>query len=835
MPRSQESANYSTNAVSSLREEAKTLLNEISDSVPSNIWRGLDNLFDKTEDGDFRVRRSESLDTIFYELRDIVRTQEKLDDNVKSVIKILLYFSIISRSYYSSEDSLAYVQKILLYVEALLRERDDDDYTWFEKLVIGYLSESQKNKLFKAWAPGRSTSELETDEEVPVSASTSLFKRFMNPVLNALSPNHQEESELSPPEIQIKDQVVPNLIRLFTEQPDRRGRAQTVKHSSSGFLGLDRSGKEAACWRELELSRSESKEYARLAGAIAWKIWLFKEPLLKQYCLDQNMEYKDLSFSQKAEQTKKAIAHFSESEMTEILDSAVELELEKRKKHFEIEERDEFKGKRVSMGIELEITNPLEEVAIIYKWYENLDRATRNDNLFNSKKIEDLFGKLSLYRDSQEEHSKLEHQAEKAQKLVGQELPEEITEENITQRRQTLLQLVSGMVDAGLKKDFSEHIEQAETNVFDSELIFHINNILQKDLQDITKKLEAAKRDFNSLYSRNFELPDYDEYSNSSPYSDHDFINQTGWVPSESSKDVKVLFDIFKHHMGQAQALGHGHTGDSYGEHALEYVSGDFKDPYGLLSREIWELAKAGFHDFELDVRPLHITIGFKDRIDKGFKISDSVLNEETSLIYVALTATGYGFRKYITDFKQENEGNIEEATISHYGDTGRAEIIRDRDGWGSRIKNTREYRGFAPSKADFPRLVKKLGALNTAMIPYVLMQDERNIELLDDIDLKLAAIYEDFRQKVTELYSKYDDLYKNFPSLENANSWKIQKDSDFESDEYEAMMQNNKNKKEIANFYKAVATSIDQPEGFVADMKKIVRDAEQAINVVFA
>ena len=211
------------------------------------------------------------------------------------------------------------------------------------------------------------------------------------------------------------------------------------------------------------------------------------------------------------------------------------------------------------------------------------------------------------------------------------------------------------------------------------------------------------------------------------------------------------------------------------------------------------------------------------------------VYSEETSLIYVALTATGYGFRKYITDFKQENEGNIEEATISHYGDTGRAEIIRDRDGWGSRIKNTREYRGFAPSKADFPRLVKKLGALNTAMIPYVLMQDERNIELLDDIDLKLAAIYEDFRQKVTELYSKYDDLYKNFPSLENANSWKIQKDSDFESDEYEAMMQNNKNKKEIANFYKAVATSIDQPEGFVADMKKIVRDAEQAINVVFA
>lgn len=713
-------------------------------------------------------------DVILRQMQD--RTQ--LTQILKAGIQLLISLSMAQRR--------GVIENVGMYLGLILsdlKEKKATDFEWLYDTLTQYLTQSQLEKLTKAYMPDG------IEPRSVTGKNANLLGRMRSALVADTVPadfSQKRESEF---------EMASKLIKLYTSLTYK----SIVKGSSAGFLGLDRSGKEAISWKELEMSRSKNKDLAKLAGAVAWKTWLFKRPLLKKYCADNNIVYADLPFSQRAELTKKALETYREEEVSKILDDAVEAELERRKKVFKPETREKFKGKRMSLGAELEINIPPIDLGVLYGWFENIDRERVNDNIAYKKEVEEQFAKLAVWRDLEEEYVKIWRIAQKAKDLLLAATSDEPIQTESTVFNEKVKELVEQITKPDLKDLLSQVVSDPANNLADPELLQVISDHWQGVLSRIEPKREAAKKNFFA-----FVTPKSDDRG----YARKGIQAMDHQKPA--SRDAKIMFDIFQHRMGQAQALGHPYKGDSFGEYAFDYISGDFHDPYGLFSREIWELAHASFHDLEVTERPLHMTLGWREYYNRGLVLTESEAKREASLIHFALSFSGVGYRKAITDFHAQNleakaQGK-EGATLTEYGDTGRETIIRIRE---SGYFSTMEFRGFAPSKKDFPKLSRQLGNLGTAMIAWFAVN---KLDNFDAIDVKLAKIYIEFRQKMVELHAQYDNL----PSLFNANRTTRSHNASVEQ------------------IYREISNTFEDEDGLMNRIAKLVSDTERQVEAVF-
>ena len=716
--------------------------------------------------------------------------KDHLSAILRAGIKLLIALSLTRY-----KETLPLVEESLFKILVRLKERKTTDFEWFYDTLTASLTPSQLEKLVRISVP-----EGIAPRPAVIVADTHRLAK-----LRSLFVPEPELPEV-PEQRQSEYSVAARLIKLYTSQPY----TSVVSGSSAAFLGLDRSGREAICWRELEMSRSKNKDLAKLAGTIAWKIWLFKRPLLKQYCHDNAIEYASLSFSQRAELTQQAVQTYSQEAAVKILDDAVEKELESRKKRFKPETRAEFKGKRVSIGAELEMNEPPFELGILYGWYENLEREQNNDSLAFKEVIEEQFTQLAAWKDAQERKHTVSKFAKQTADLLQQVSAASESDQSAQLDGdlvyQQVIELVENITNQPLKELLEKMMANRNIGVATNPRFLEKINAYWQNEQAAAESNELQKEhEFHSLLFKNRGKEEYQQ------------MQSTIGLPRDrrTSPEQRKVFDIFQHYMGQAQALGHAHSFDSYGEYALAPIDGDFQDPYGLFSREIWELAHGARHDLEVAERPLHITIGWEAYTRRGLKLEQEELLRESSLLNFALTASGVGYRKYAEDFHAANmqaqsEGEPSRVQITQYGDSGRATMIRFR---GQNYPQTVEFRGFAPSKSDLPKLAKQLGNLGTAMIGWFAFN---KLDSFDIVDVELARIWSEFRVKLVAIYKQYD----NFPQLFNANHWGQGGYGDFYA--------------LISNFYTEISNSMDDKDGFMQTVARLVKDTEMKVKAVF-
>ncbi len=730
------------------------------------------------------------------EVKEQIKVGGRLSEETKVGLQLLLSFTFSN----NSNDNPQNIRDALITVESVLRLGSKEDYLWFYEQVVGLLSGSQLKKLSQAYNLSPVPQKMDSDEFSHSQLGYNLYYQLQNVFYPSPDRKREKKTEISDE----TSAFLVKVIELFTSINS----VHTVSGSSVSYLGLDRSGKEALCWRELELSKSGNIELARIAATIAWKIWLFKVPLLEAYCREKNVDMEGLNFSMRAQLTKEAVENFSDEERAIILDTAVEREVEKRKKSLVPEDREEFKGKRVSLGDELEIIEPPVETAAIYGWYENLDRSTNEDSMAHMDTIQEVFEIVSNYKDAEVQLVTSAKKIAKAKRLLLQK-PERVGRSKSIEKKEfftsQVLELVEDIDNQRVKKILLNYIAETENGIFESDLLKNVIQVLELAYKKKLLDVQQLKVTFFDLYER----VEFDEGYAS--------LSSSVSGVSGSSTTVKIMLDVFKHHMGQAQVLGHKYKSDSYGEHALAHVSGDYKNPYGMYSRELWELAQAGFHDLEVDARPMHLTIGWEAYMKRGLSLPSSVFLSEASILNFALMGSGTGFRQYILDYKKANEEakakGKRRARIDYHGDTGRMDIIRFRQ---SMPYTQMEFRGFAPSKWDLPRLQKDLGYLGTAMIAYLFCK--YCPDSADEIDKQLSEIWLQFRARVKAMHSKK----KKFLSLENANEWQ------FDEQYYVGRREN------VEYFYDVVSSSYGKKRGFMAEMNRAVREARVAVMKIF-
>ncbi len=801
--------NYSTEEARLLLREPLEAILSLQDSPLKREVQEYVELYGFGEE-DFSMYSEESFQRIYALITDEINQKgSPLSDEIKAGIDFLLTLSFYGnvRSSEVRDDSIS--GHSLKHIEGLLYVLEEEDYLWFYRLLVSKLSPSEQKKIIKAYRLDFLTESPSKEEPLQVvepkkSLRDAVRKLFLVPDIQKL-----DEEKISQSDHEIASKLrhkVYLLIRLYSTVTKK-----TMLGSSANFLGLDRSGREALCWRELELSRALNEDYSRLAATIAWRIWLFKEPLAQHYASSHNIDFSSLSFSQRAEITKTAAEHYSEEEMAAILDAAVEAELEKRKGLLVPETRKKFKGKKVTLGAELEIINPPFELGLQYSWYENLDRNLFGDSLAHSEEINDDFLRFAQWKDAQEVLSNVKRLAFKVQNLqkyINIDDRSAISDEEKKRVEDDVRELISQIDTAEVRMPFLDYMNSSEFDYLDRELLQILNQIWNLRLMQSVSRERNLREQFNAFIEK---TEGEQRYKKLAVYK-YDYFLQ------DLSRKASIMLDAYKHHMGQAQAIGHNYTYDSLGEHALSYVSGDFKQPYRLYAREIWGLAQAGFHDLETDSRPMHITIGWEEYFDRGFSISSDDVLREASILNAGLMATGVGFRKYNTSFQAEYSETMRKKKkhkqIINYGDTGRRRVLRSRqftdEYW------TIEFRGFSPSKKDIPRLFNQVGWLGTAMIAYLCC--EKYPHQVDDVDRQLAQVWETYRETMVELFEKERD----FPPLFKANSWKV---GDF-TDSVEG--------RQLTNFYRAVSRSNIRQSGFAINVKAAVFAAEKGVQRIF-
>lgn len=688
---------------------------------------------------------------------------KKFDDESRTAVRMLLLLTLSKE-----KKPLFEIKSILLNLVKLISE-NEEDFDWLYDQVISNFTESQLTKLIEAYG--------------------------FDSTMNIKSPTKEQKIEL-----------LNKLIILSTNSgnilAENRYPKYLSRNDSSSFFGLDDSAKEAACWQQLEMSKSHNIDYARIAATIAWKTWLFKRPLLEEYCHKNDMDHETLSFSERANLTKKAVLSYSETEIAAILDSSIKIELEKRKSQLKVEENKKFINKRVSMGIELEIGEPPFETALIYAWYENLDRQQYGDSIAYSEKIEEMFEHLSRYRDKKQELQVVNEKLSEAERILEDfTLNDKNKEQKILDR---IKNLINNIQDEKIKANL---LGWLDTNEVSKEFL----ELIKKYFQNKSKStnLELGKSDL-AFYS-------FLEKERSANYRPQKTSTSTN-LPWESSDETHILLDLFSHHMGEIQAIGHPVGADAYGEYNLEYTSPNFKNPYRVNMRQTWELAKAGFHDLELKSRPIHATIGWKeDKKTRNFEIYNSDLLKKASILNFALMTTGWTNMQAIIDIKEQsaiNDINGMTTEITKFTDTGKREMLLTRISLDEKIEAI-EFRGLRPKKNYHARLFSALGNLGTIMKANLIVESN-SIQppgKADDVDKKLSDIWVKFERKVLDIYNTFE----NIPSLHVANEWV-----------------NSGYLPEITNFYHKIIEDLDKSDGVVIQMRNLIRETNMEIQAVF-
>lgn len=596
------------------------------------------------------------------------------------------------------------------------------------------------------------------------------------------------------------------------------------KNDSVSFLALDNHIKEAKIWRELELKESGNEDYARLAGTIATKIWLFKEPLLKRYCQEFTIDFVNLSFSQRAELTKKALDHFSDDEITTILDGAVLTELNKRKQQFPEEKRVRFVGKRVSMGAEFETGAMPFELATNFAWYENIDRERFGDSVVFKDSFNNLFELLAKYRDLRETFLVTKSCLLEIEKIENDFSTSEIDQKKLTTRVNSLIAKIRV---SDIKEKFIQYVESGgEVNLA---LVGVLKQFFTAQLKDSERQMLVARNSFYDFLYAKDQRRKYEEVAETST----DLL-------SSMRDEAHQLKDIFVHHLAESQAIGHTISADAHGELGADFVRGGLKDNYRFYSREIWELAKAGFHDLELESRPIHLTVGFKSLVDeieffkgdlpprkkleKQSKLNKDILRN-FSIINFAFTVAGFANRSFVFDLKKQMaEKGKEELSFYGFTDTGRNQVLRKREDSESRIV-AMEFRDFSPDIKNIPRLFESVGDISTAAKANLVIEHNTAISRRKfRIDRQLNKIWQHFENEVLKIYEMFP---ADCPDIDDANLFSAHSWSD--SSSYSEKL------RKVAIFYQKIITDWDKPDGVVALMRRLIIKTQKRVDKVFA
>lgn len=733
---------------SSLSLNKRDLILAMSNSIDKNGVSGI-GLYD--------------INTLSNNIIETFNLNKKLDYESKTAVRMLLLLTLSKE-----KEVLSEIRSIFLSLIKLISE-NEEDFGWFYDQVISNFTESQLTKLIEAYS--------------------------FDSTMNIKSPTKEQKIEL-----------LNKLIILSTNSydvlaGDRRPKYLS-KNDSPSFFGLDNSAKEAVCWQQLEMSQSHNIDYARIAANIAWKTWLFKRPLLEEYCHKNNIDYETLSFSERANLTRKAVLSYSETEIATILNSSIEIELEKRKSQLKVEKNQKFINKRVSMGIELEIGEPPFETALIYAWYENLDREQDGDSIAYSEKIEEMFKHLSACRDKKQELLIINEKLSEAKQILKDFL------ENDENKKQKILDRVKNLINDILDETIKNNLlNWLETNEISEEFLEILIKYFYKKSKTTHLELEKSDEVFYSFLEKKSSV-DYLKQRNTTVKN----------LPLNSSDEAHILMDLFSHHMGEIQAIGHPVGGDAYGEYNLEYTSPNFKNPYRVNMRQTWELAEAGFHDLELESKQIHATIGWKeDKEIRNLNIFVPNLIKKASIINFALMTTGWTNMQLIIDIKKQNAAHDKDGMttiITQFSDTGKRKMLFVRSS-DHEANEAIEFRGLRPKKNDHARLFSALGNLGTIMKANLVVELGLKYSLSDsdDVDRKLSDIWEKFEKKVLDIYDKFDSI----PSLFNANDWV--------NPEYLFG---------IKNFYHKIIEDLDKNDGVVIQMRNLIRETTKEIEAAF-
>lgn len=647
---------------------------------------------------------------------------------------------------------------------------NEENLNWFYDQVISNFTESQIKKIIETHG---------LDSNMDIENPTKEQKKELLEKLINLSTNN----------IKILDSKY--SVRFIS------------KNDSPSYFGLDNCGKEAICWQQLEMSRSKNIDYGRLAATIAWKTWLFKKPLLKDYCLKNNIKHESLNFSEKARLTREAVLSYSEKEIATILDSSIEAELEKRKSLLKVEENQKFINKRVSMGIELEIGEPPFETALIYAWYENLDREQYDDSIAYSEKIEEMFKNLSALRDKESELQGINKKLSVSDQLLNDFTSDEDS------KKENLLNRVNNLIDEIESEEIKMNLKNwLQTNEVNKEFLEVIKSYWESKYKRTQLEVRKANLIFYSFLDKE-RTQDYQPQRTASNKS----------LPIRASNETYILLDLFSHHMGKIQAIGHSVGTDAYGEYNLAYTSANFREPYRVNIRQNWELAEAGFHDLEIKSRPIHASIGWdEDREKRKFHLKTESLRRKASVINFALMTTGWTNMQVIIDIKNNNEAIKKDGMItvvSEHRDTGRSKMVRERPD-GEPNCYAVEFRGLSPRKNEHGRLFPALGNLGTIMKANLVAESdsEYSTDIADDVDKKLSEIWIRFETKVTDIYNQFTSI----APLYDANAWANERSSN-----------------SVKNFYLKVVEDYDKSDGVVAQMRSLILETNKEIDTVFA
>ncbi len=589
----------------------------------------------------------------------------------------------------------------------------------------------------------------------------------------------------------------------------------TNKQDGPSFLALDRSAKEARCWQELELARSGSEERSRIVALIAWRQWLFKDAVLSAYCSKKNIDNAHLSFSERAQLLKKAITHFSPTEIATIIDQAVSAEISRRNSSLQPETREKYKNKRVSMGTEVEIYEPPYMTAMKYAWYENLDRSSKHDQLAFAREFEVAFKAVAKIEDEKQHVSNIEKMVDRSRQLLtalSSSEQQETTKEHLLQEARNL---VETMPDRKEKREILSLLDETSLNM----LAPVVRDYWRVKLSDAKILLNDLKNRFDVLFIRRTR-----QRSSYGTASSHKY-------PDNASDLALKSLDVFRHHMGQVQALGHEiGTRDAYGEYELAHVSGTFRKPWRVLSRELYELAKTGFFDLDKKRIPVHVTLGWEEAVrERRLTFSKQEVRHCGSILNFALFAAAWANPEFVAQFKAKDEKKMKEegahVEIVSFLDTGRSSMIRLREYEGDPPFSTKcfglEFRGFSFDGGEAQaQLLEALGTIGTAMKAHLCQHAERKLLALPfTLDGRLAKVWQKFEKEVTIIYQQY----KRIPSLFNADSWIVKKDDE------------NKERKleELTRFYITLSSELDKENGLVVQMQRLIKKTSEEVESI--
>ncbi len=693
-----------------------------------------------------------------------IGSKKNLDLETKLAIKSLLLLTLAT-----NRDYLSKIREKLFVVVKTVSE-NKKDLQWFYDTVISNFTESQVSKLVEAYG--------------------------LDPTIDLKYHTKKQKIE-----------VLERLLILSTDLkyfPKGYELNYLNKNDSASFFGLDNSTKEAVCWQELEMSRSHNKDLARIAATIAWKTWLYKKPLLKEYCKKNNIDHGSLSFSQKAKFTKEAVDSYSEEETAEILEASIEKEVENRKSVLKVEKDVRFIDKRVTMGSEMEIGVPPFEAALIYAWYENLDREPAGDSVAYPEKIKEMFDVLATYYDKKQELVVVEIKLSKAEMLINKLTAEKSETPEI---REQVVSLINDISEKDVRLGL---LGWLETEAIIPEFLEILTTYWENKSEYTKREVEKAK----SIFTKFLVVNEGKTFK---------FLNQrsvtSANLPDKASNEAKMLLGVFGHHMGQIQAFGHPVGSDAFGEYKLQYTGANFKQPYRVNLRHMWELAETGLHDLELKDRPFHTTIGWQEDLkERRLIFPEFKVLKRASVINFALMTSGWLNMEQIINLKEQIKINQKEGLetfIKTFTDTGRIKMLRTRM---QDFKNctSMEFRTLKPRKVDQVKLFPALGNLGTIMKAYLITESDKelNTQKADEVDNKLSEIWIKFENRADDIYKQFE----NIPPFYDANCWVD-----------EQYLQ------QLNNFYKKIIEDLEKTDGVLAQMRKLIAETTKEIEAVFA